>query len=83
MAITTLSIYNAKRIMGDSFNKDMLEDRKEIYNEVHGSDISLNHSSRLLGWLWSGGAQQESSISRDYILNRRLSQTRGGFSHKV
>ena len=39
MAITTLSNYNAKRIMGDPFNEDMLEDRKEIYNEVHGSEI--------------------------------------------
>ena len=39
MAITTLSNYNAKRIMDDPFNEDMLGERKEIYNEVHGSEI--------------------------------------------
>ena len=39
MAITTLSNYNAKRIMDDPFNEDLLEERKEIYNEVHGLEI--------------------------------------------
>ena len=39
MAMTILSNYNAKRIMDDPFNEDLLEERKEIYNEVHGLEI--------------------------------------------
>ena len=39
MAMTILSNYNAKRIMDDPFNEEMLEDGKEIHNEVHDSVI--------------------------------------------
>ena len=34
-------VFYTKGIMDDSFDEDMLEDGKEIYNEVHGSVIII------------------------------------------